>query len=143
MKKLWRCHVCNDIHLGNKPPEVCPTCGAKNAFVLSDLGEALDIIGKDHASLDDQAKVQAAWKQFSDQSSTVRLTDKAEEVELLSKGVLENLKGKGQRYCPCRITTGDRGKDLNLICPCNFIRQPTFKEEGECWCGLFVKRDAQ
>ncbi len=109
----------------------------------SDLGEALEIIGKDHAPLDDQAKVVAAWKQFSDQSPTVRLTDKADEVELLSKGVLENLKGKGQRYCPCRITTGDRAKDLSLICPCNFIRQPTYKEDGECWCGLFVKRDVK
>jgi ferredoxin-thioredoxin reductase catalytic subunit len=111
--------------------------------VLSDLGEALEIIGKDHASLDEQAKVLVACKHFSDQSPTIKLTEKADEVELLSKGVLENLKGKGQRYCPCRITTGDRGKDLNLICPCNFIRQPTFKEEGECWCGLFVKRDVQ
>ncbi len=111
--------------------------------MLSDLGEALEIIGKDHTPLDDQSKVLAAWKQFSDQSATVKLTDKADEVELLSKGVMENLKGKGQRYCPCRITTGDRVKDLNLICPCNFIRQPTYKETGECWCGLFIKRDVQ
>ncbi len=143
MKKLWRCHVCNDIHLGNKPSKVCPTCGAQNAFVLSDLNEALEIIGHEHQALDDRQGVLGAWKQFSEQSLTVRLTEKADEVELLSKGVLENLSSKGQRYCPCRITTGDRKKDLDLICPCNFLRQQTYKEYGECWCGLFVKRDAR
>ena len=94
MKKLWRCHVCNDIHLGNKPPEVCPTCGAKHAFVLSDLGEAMEIIGRDHPAIGEPVNVVAAWKQFSDQSPTVRLTDKADEVELLSKGVVENLANK-------------------------------------------------
>lgn len=141
MKKLWRCHVCNDIHLGNKPPEVCPTCGARHAFVLSDLNEAMEIIGKEHQVIDAQQNVMTSWRQFSDQSPTIRLTDKADELELLAKGVLENLASKGQRYCPCRITTGDRQKDLGLICPCNFLKQPVYKETGECWCGLFVKRD--
>jgi ferredoxin-thioredoxin reductase catalytic subunit len=143
MKKLWRCHVCNDIHLGNKPPEICPTCGAKHAFVLSDMNEAMEIIGKEHQDIDSQTNVVAAWKQFSDQSPTIRLTDKADEIEILSKGVMENLANKGQRYCPCRITTGDRQRDLGLICPCNFLKQPTYKETGECWCGLFVKRDVE
>ncbi len=143
MKILWRCHVCNDIHLGNKAPEVCPTCGTRNAFVLSDMSEAIGIMGKDHPVIDTKQNVVTAWKQFSDQSPTIRLTDKTDEIELLSKGVLENLKNKGQRYCPCRITTGDRQMDLNLICPCNFLRQSVFKETGECWCGLFIKRDVK
>ncbi len=143
MKRLWRCHVCNDMHWGNAPPEVCPTCGATNSFVPSDLGEALEIIGRDHPALDDREGVLAAWQWFSDQSPTVRLTAKADEMELLCKGVLENLRTKGQRYCPCRLPTGDREKDEGLICPCNFLRQPTFKETGECWCGLFVRRGTQ
>ncbi|MCX6650763.1 MAG: hypothetical protein NT131_03785 [Methanomassiliicoccales archaeon] len=143
MKQLWRCHVCNDVHLGNKPPDVCPTCGAKNAFVRSDLNETLEIIGKEHPAIEARTDVVAAWKQFSDQSPTVKLTDKTDEIEILSQGVLENLRNRGQRYCPCRITTGDRKKDLNLICPCNFLKQQTYKETGECWCGLFVKRDEQ
>jgi hypothetical protein len=44
VKKFWRCHICNDIHFGVKPPEVCPTCGAKNAFVLCDRNEAMQIM---------------------------------------------------------------------------------------------------
>lgn len=143
MKLIWRCHVCNDVHIGNKPPEVCPTCGARHAFVRSDMNEAMDIMGKENPAIGSKTDVVAAWKQFSDQSPTIRLTDKTDEVELLSQGVLENLHNRGQRYCPCRITTGDRQKDLNLICPCNFLKQPVYKETGECWCGLFVKRDLQ
>lgn len=143
MKKLWRCHVCNDIHYGNRPPEVCPTCGAKHAFVPSDLGEATEIIGKEQPSIDTPSAMIAAWKEFAEQSPTVRLTDRQDEIDLLSKGVIENLGSKGQRYCPCRITTGDRTKDLNLICPCNFTRQQTFKESGECWCSLFIRREIQ
>jgi rubrerythrin len=25
-KRYWRCFVCNDIHYGVAPPELCPTC---------------------------------------------------------------------------------------------------------------------
>ncbi|MFH1404317.1 MAG: rubredoxin-like domain-containing protein [Candidatus Altiarchaeota archaeon] len=39
-KKFYRCHVCNDIHYGVRPPDVCPTCKAKNAFVEVDRDEA-------------------------------------------------------------------------------------------------------
>ncbi|MFC1953833.1 rubredoxin-like domain-containing protein [Chloroflexota bacterium] len=40
MKKFWRCTVCNDIHFGVKPPEVCPTCNVKHAYILIDKSEA-------------------------------------------------------------------------------------------------------
>ena len=39
-KQFFRCHVCNDIHYGAKFPEICPTCGAKNAYVEIDNNEA-------------------------------------------------------------------------------------------------------
>ncbi|MGD0783595.1 MAG: rubredoxin-like domain-containing protein, partial [Candidatus Aminicenantales bacterium] len=32
-KRFWRCFVCNDIHWGVKPPDVCPTCRVKDAYV--------------------------------------------------------------------------------------------------------------
>lgn len=35
MAKRWRCLVCNYIHEGDEPPEVCPLCGApRSQFVL-------------------------------------------------------------------------------------------------------------
>lgn len=35
MAKKWICTVCNYVHEGEEPPEICPVCGApKSAFVL-------------------------------------------------------------------------------------------------------------
>lgn len=32
-KKLWRCHVCNDLSISKIPLELCPTCFQKDAYV--------------------------------------------------------------------------------------------------------------
>lgn len=33
--KKWRCTVCNYIHTGEEPPDVCPICGVESdKFVL-------------------------------------------------------------------------------------------------------------
>jgi len=39
-KKYWRCNVCNDIHYGTRPPQVCPTCNVRHAYVETDAAEA-------------------------------------------------------------------------------------------------------
>lgn len=44
-KKYYRCTVCNDIHFGVRPPEMCPTCSTENAFVEIDEAEAKAIMG--------------------------------------------------------------------------------------------------
>jgi ferredoxin-thioredoxin reductase catalytic subunit len=46
------------------------------------------------------------------------------------------------KYCPCRLTTKDFEEGLKLVCPCNFLIHETYqdKKDGECWCGLFVRR---
>lgn len=138
-KKLWRCHVCNDVHLGVRGPEVCPTCGARNAFVKCTREEALKVIGDADSSISTPDEVIEVWTSFTD-GKEFRLCEDAKMVETLAKGVLENERNHGMKYCPCRITTGDFEKDLKLICPCNFPAQKTYRQDGECWCGLFVKR---
>jgi 4-hydroxymandelate oxidase len=41
----WRCTICNYVHEGDAPPEICPVCGAgKDKFVREDVGE---VAGKD------------------------------------------------------------------------------------------------
>ena len=44
-KQFYRCTVCNDIHFGAMPPGTCPTCGAKNAYVVIDTSEAKKVQG--------------------------------------------------------------------------------------------------
>ena len=81
------------------------------------------------------------WKEFADRqrNKSFALNSDKTRVESLAKGVLHNETAKGLKFCPCRLTTKNREKDLKLICPCNFESQKTWEEKGECWCSLFVK----
>lgn len=138
-KMLWRCNVCNDIHYGIKGPYICPTCGARNAFALIDHPEAMKVIIDRGERLNEVDQLLDVWERFA-KDKPFKLNPDKEFVRQLARGELENEKNHGLKYCPCRITTGDFEDDLDLICPCNFFIQPVYKETGECWCGLFVKR---
>lgn len=43
-KKLWRCNVCSDLHIGIKPPEECPTCHTLEAYVEVNKKEFLIVL---------------------------------------------------------------------------------------------------
>jgi len=81
------------------------------------------------------------WKEFVERHKTekLKLNPDMEKVRALAKGVLHNESKYGLKFCPCRISSKDREKDLKLICPCNFKIQRVWQEKGECWCGLFFK----
>ncbi len=79
------------------------------------------------------------WEKFTEKND-FKLNDDKEIVETLAEGVLKNRKKHGLGYCPCRLTTGNAEEDLKLVCPCNFKVQKTWKEKGECWCSLFIRR---
>lgn len=38
-RKLWRCFVCNDLHIGISFPNPCPTCFTQDAFIEISLKE--------------------------------------------------------------------------------------------------------
>jgi thioredoxin len=67
-----------------------------------------------------------------------KLNPNREVVERLIKGLLENEKKYGARYCPCRRITGDKEEDKGKICPCQWHREE-IERDGHCFCGLFVK----
>ena len=43
-KTFFRCTVCGDVHFGRAAPEICPKCGAKNAYVGIDAEEAKELM---------------------------------------------------------------------------------------------------
>ncbi len=61
-----------------------------------------------------------------------------EAVERIVKGLLENEKKYGARYCPCRRITGNAEEDKKNICPCVYHIQE-LEKDGRCLCGLFVR----
>jgi ferredoxin-thioredoxin reductase catalytic chain len=58
----------------------------------------------------------------------------------LVEGLLENGKRYGYWQCPCRLAFGDRAKDKDLICPCDY-RDADLNEYGACYCALYVTDD--
>lgn len=65
--------------------------------------------------------------------------DRAKVFELL-EGLIENRNRYGYMSCPCRLSSGEREKDKDIVCPCVY-RGPDVKEYGSCYCNLYVSRD--
>jgi ferredoxin-thioredoxin reductase catalytic subunit len=58
----------------------------------------------------------------------------------LVKGLLVNEKRYGYPACPCRLASGKKEADLDIICPCDY-RDPDLDEYGTCYCSLYVSRE--
>jgi ferredoxin-thioredoxin reductase catalytic subunit len=65
--------------------------------------------------------------------------DESMTRELVS-GLLVNEKRYGYPACPCRLASGKKDEDLDIICPCDY-RDPDLEEYGACYCSLYVSRD--
>jgi len=58
----------------------------------------------------------------------------------LVRGLMINEKRYGYWSCPCRLASGSKAEDLDIICPCDY-RDPDLAEFGACYCGLYVSED--
>lgn len=58
----------------------------------------------------------------------------------LVKSLLINQKRYGYWACPCRLASGNRDEDKDIICPCVY-RDPDIEEFGACYCALYVSQD--
>ena len=57
----------------------------------------------------------------------------------LVKGLLTNEKRYGYRACPCRLASGNKEDDLDIVCPCDY-RDPDLDDYGTCYCSLYVSQ---
>jgi len=58
----------------------------------------------------------------------------------LMEALLTNRERYGYMGCPCRLVSGDRENDRDIICPCVY-REPDVAEYGSCYCNLYVSRE--
>jgi ferredoxin-thioredoxin reductase catalytic subunit len=63
-----------------------------------------------------------------------------ERVMELLEALLVNKDRYGYMVCPCRLASGDRDNDRDIICPCDY-RQPDVAEFGSCYCNLYVSKE--
>ena len=60
-------------------------------------------------------------------------------MELIG-GLLTNKERYGYMCCPCRLASGDREHDKDIICPCDY-REPDVAQFGSCYCNLYVSKE--
>jgi ferredoxin-thioredoxin reductase catalytic subunit len=65
--------------------------------------------------------------------------DRERTIELL-EALIANKARYGYMACPCRLASGDRENDKDIICPCVY-RTPDVEEYGSCYCNLYVTED--
>ena len=63
-----------------------------------------------------------------------------ERVLELLEALLVNKERYGYMSCPCRLASGERDKDKDIICPCIY-RETDVKEYGSCYCNLYVSKE--
>jgi ferredoxin-thioredoxin reductase catalytic subunit len=71
------------------------------------------------------------------ESQGIRLNKDREYVIEILSGLLTNEARFGYRSCPCRLASGVKENDKDIICPCVY-RDPDIREYGSCYCGLYV-----
>jgi len=66
-------------------------------------------------------------------------TDRERVMELL-ESLLLNKQRYGYMGCPCRLLSGNRDQDRDIICPCVYS-VPDIAEFGSCYCNLYVSKE--
>ncbi|MDD5038408.1 MAG: ferredoxin-thioredoxin reductase catalytic domain-containing protein [Dehalococcoidales bacterium] len=58
-----------------------------------------------------------------------------------TKGLIKSLIINEQRYgywaCPCRLASGEKQDDIDIICPCDY-RDADLNDYDACYCALYV-----
>lgn len=63
-----------------------------------------------------------------------------EQTFQLLRGLMTNKDRYGYMACPCRLASGERTRDKDIYCPCDY-REPDVIEFGSCYCGLYVSAE--
>ncbi|MCL5037476.1 MAG: ferredoxin:glutaredoxin reductase [Chloroflexi bacterium] len=71
------------------------------------------------------------------EESGYHLNPDTDQTKFLIRGILINQKRYGYWNCPCRLSSGIKEEDIDIICPCDY-RDPDLEEFGACYCSLYV-----
>ena len=78
-------------------------------------------------------------KREAEQSGYYLNPDEEFTRELL-QGLLTNEERYGYGACPCRLASGIKEEDIDIICPCDY-RDADLNEYGTCYCALYVSKE--
>lgn len=89
--------------------------------------------------MDEVEKLYEMLKKVQEPKGYFFNTDKERVMDLLG-ALLVNKDRYGYMCCPCRLASGNREKDKDILCPCVY-READVAEYGSCYCNLYVSRD--
>ena len=101
------------------------------------LRELLNKMIEDSEKKEDPGELEKIYQDYAEKKG-LKLNPDREARERLIKGLMENEKKYGAKYCPCRRITGNVEEDRPKICPCQWHLQE-IEKDGHCLCGLFFK----
>jgi ferredoxin-thioredoxin reductase catalytic subunit len=89
-----------------------------------------------------QEEIDALYERLDREAEAAgyHLNPDVEFTKDLVEGLLVNEKRYGYWACPCRLASGDKQKDLDIICPCDY-RDPDLLDWGACYCALYVSEE--
>jgi ferredoxin-thioredoxin reductase catalytic subunit len=73
-------------------------------------------------------------------SSGYNLNPDVDFTKDLVRSLLLTEKRYSYQACPCRLATGKKSDDIDIICPCDY-RDADLNEFGTCFCGLYVSKE--
>ena len=85
------------------------------------------------------AEIESLYRRLDQEAEAAgyHLNPDVEFTKDLVAGLLVNEKRYGYWNCPCRLASGNRQEDLDIICPCDY-RDADIAEYGACYCALYV-----
>lgn len=98
-----------------------------------------DSVGKGEVTREEVERLFARLDQEAE-SAGYHLNPNREFTLGLIEGMLVNEKRYGYWACPCRLASGVKKEDLDIICPCDY-RDPDIADYGTCYCGLYVSQE--
>ncbi len=81
-----------------------------------------------------------AWAREYAKTHGYVLNPDKKRLRVVIKGLARNLTKHGEKYCPCRVRTGDREENRVIICP-SIYHGKEIEELGMCHCNLFFRRN--
>jgi len=95
--------------------------------------------GETAADVITQEEIDALYERLNREAEAAgyHLNPDVEFTKDLVRGLLVNEKRYGYWACPCRLASGDKQQDLDIICPCDY-RDPDLLDWGACYCALYV-----
>jgi ferredoxin-thioredoxin reductase catalytic subunit len=84
-------------------------------------------------------KLYVALKKLQEPKGYYFNKDRTKTFEVL-EALLANKERYGYMSCPCRLATGNRESDKDIICPCAY-READVREYGTCYCNLYASQE--